>query len=226
MIYTSVDPEEAKEGKEALPARIAAYDRDNEKLWEIAADATGDLILVGNRLYAAGKSSITAVELPQDGQPARIAWSLPVNGEVVRLLAASDRLFAVTLDGRIMAFAEGEAEPKMLTNGLVALKPGPKAMAKAKEILDATGQREGYALWFGIDDSELLEAVALQSDLRIVAVDRDAEKVIRLRPQLGQGWNLRQSHRAPRGNDRELRSPALHRQSGLCESALHVRTQQ
>ena len=183
-IYTSVEGKEATDEAEAVPAMIVAYDRDNKKLWEIAADATGDLILAGNRLYAAGKDSITAVELPKDGESASIAWSLPVDGEVVRLLAASGRLFAVTLDGRIMAFAEGETKPQMITSEPEPLQPGPEAMAKAKEILDATGQREGYALWFGIDNPGLLEAIILQSDLRVVAVDRDAKEVVGLRPRL------------------------------------------
>ena len=184
VLCTAVDAKPVTEDTEAVPATVAAYDRKNKKLWEIAADATGDLILAGNRLYAAGKDSITAIELPKDGEAASIAWSLPVDGEVVRLLAASDRLFAVTLDGRIMAFAQSPGESKTITNETVDLQPGPEAMAKAKEILDATGQREGYALWFGVHDPRLLEAVAVQSDLRIVAVDRDAEKVIRLRRKL------------------------------------------
>ena len=221
VLYTAVDAKAETDKEKATPETIAAYDRSDKKLWEIVADGTGDLILAGNRLYAAGKDSITAIDLPSGGKPAAMAWTLPVDGEVVRLLAASDRLFAVTLDGRIMAFAEGRREPQSLTHepnvlrraadstipsplpaqrnsrgegrvrggklsSAARLKPDTEALGTAKHILDSTDQRQGYALWFGIDNPELLEAVLLHSDLQVVAVDPDARKVAGLRTRFDQ----------------------------------------
>lgn len=186
VLYTAVDAKAATDKEAATPETIAAYDRNDKKLWEIAADGSGDLILAGNRLYAAGKDSITAIDLPLGDKSADIAWSLPVDGEVVRLLAASSRLFAVTLDGRILAFAEGQKEPQLLTHEPSVLEPGADAIGAAKRLLDSAGQREGYALWFGIDNPELLEAVIVHSDLHVVAVDPDARKVAGLRTRFDQ----------------------------------------
>ena len=76
---------------------------------------SGDLIQAGTHLYAAGVDSITAIKLPQDGAEAKVAWSMPSDGQVVRLLAASDRLFAVTLDGRILAYGQEKVDKVLAT---------------------------------------------------------------------------------------------------------------
>jgi outer membrane protein assembly factor BamB len=75
-------------------------------LWEVKADGSGDLIKAGDHLYAAGKNSLSAITLT--GKPA-IAWSLPVKGEVRRLLAANGKLIAVTMDGRIQVYGAGKS---------------------------------------------------------------------------------------------------------------------
>jgi outer membrane protein assembly factor BamB len=153
-------------------------------LWEVEIDASGDLIKAGQRLYVAGTNSVSAVELPtSNGQP-RVVWSHPVKGEVLRLLAANGKLFAVTLDGRIMAFGGEKAEPKTIQPQPRAPQPSRAHVAKAKSILKQSEVDDGYALWFGVDDGQLLQALLLESKLRIVAVDPDAEKVDRLRREL------------------------------------------
>lgn len=185
-LYAAVDAEPATDKKEATPPSVAAFNRDNKILWQIPADATGDLIQAGRRLYAAGKSSLTAIDLPQGDTPARIAWSLPIEGQVVRLLAAADRLFAVTLDGHIMAFGDGNKQSNQIVGKPKAIAPDTKANAAAQSLLDTAGQREGYAVWFGIDDPRLLEAVVIQSDLHVVAIDPDSERIAELRRRFDQ----------------------------------------
>ena len=44
-----------------------------------------------------------------------------------------------------------------------------------------TDSKEGYALWFGVDDGHLLEAMLANSQLHIIAVDPDQQKVDQLR---------------------------------------------
>jgi len=168
------------------PPRIEAYDRNNKLIWHIEADGTGDLIMAGSRLYAAGSQTLSAIELPGENDAASVAWSIPVDGEVLRLVAASDRLFAVTLDGKIMAFGDGNTEPRIVEQQSQTPQPTRKATQDAKTLLETTGEREGYALWFGVDDATLLEAVAAASELHIVAIDPDVQKINRVRRQLDQ----------------------------------------
>ncbi len=174
----------AQEKTSGSPACVFGLDDAKKVLWKIEADGTGDLIRAGKRLYAAGDGAITAIELPQGEQPPKIAWKLPVEGKILRLLAADDRLFAVTLDGRILAFAATTPGTRHLPDQKLKGSPDPGAQARAAELLEMTGSPEGYALWYGLDDFELLLAVAENSSLHIVGVDPDAEIVDRYRRKL------------------------------------------
>ena len=149
------------------------------QLWTISADATGDLIKAGNRLYATGDNSITAIEIGS-GNPT-IAWVIPVNDVVERLVAANGKLFAVTLDGRIMAFGRKEVEPNCILDIPAPAAVSQTSTEEARSILEKTGVSEGYALFYGIGDGDLLEALACNSELNIIAVDEDETIVEEMR---------------------------------------------
>ena len=182
FIFTANAPGE-EDGKK-LPAVIQAFDDQNKLRWQVVADGSGDLIKAGNRLYAAGPDAVLAVDLPRAPDRAKVAWSIPVEGQVLRLVAAADKLFAITLDGRIMAFGAKQNEPKTLADAVVPVEPSAETSQRAARLLDLVDKPQGYALWFGVDDGQLLEAVVAASELHIVGVDPDAEKIDRLRRRL------------------------------------------
>ncbi|MBI4657764.1 MAG: PQQ-binding-like beta-propeller repeat protein [Verrucomicrobia bacterium] len=171
-------------------------------VWELPVDASGDLIKAGPRLYAAGTDTLSAVDLPTGDEQPHVTWSHPVRREVLRLLAAGGRLFAVTLDGRILAFGSENTEPitirsenvgqasslpvdgPSLPSGSSVRRPPESLAAQAKSILKQADTDEGYALWFGVEEDQLLGALALESKFRIIAVDPNEEKVHRLRRRL------------------------------------------
>ena len=162
-------------------------DAPDKKVWEIKVDASGDLVKAGQRLYAAGDGVITAIKLSSGNEVPRAVWSLDVEGQVGRLLAADQRLFAVTLSGRILAFGPREgpsalrpARPKQS----MASSPQQNASRDARTILEETGVREGYALCYGVDDGDLLETLAVDSKLTIIACHPNPETVARLRQRL------------------------------------------
>ena len=157
--------------------RRASEQWKENHLWNLNVDASGDLIKAGNRLYAAGGNTITAVELSDGPETPSVAWTKTVDGTVERLIAANGRLFAVTLDGRIMAFGRKKAKPRTLSDHPVAAGSSGGMTERAIEILGTTGVKEGYALFYGIGDGHLLEALVHNSELNIIAVDPDAEKV-------------------------------------------------
>lgn len=186
--YAANTPGKNKDGTLA-PAAIQAFAADKRTVWQVEADGSGDLIRAGKRLYAAGGGKIVAIDPPEAGQAARIAWTLPVEGRVERLLAAGGMLFAVTREGRIMAFgADRDADQdanqgreKIWSVTPRPLPPPAEAAKRAEQLLGQAETREGYALWFQADDEPLLEAVLAASDLHVVVVDSDAERVARLR---------------------------------------------
>jgi outer membrane protein assembly factor BamB len=153
-------------------------------LWEVKADASGDLIKAGRRLYAAGSNSLTAIEVSPNGRAARVAWTQSLRGGAERLLAANGKLLAVSLDGRIHVFGAEKAKPFTRRDEPKSPQPDAVVVAKAKAILAETDASEGYALWLGVNDGVLLEAVLANSKLYIVGVEPDAAKADALRRRL------------------------------------------
>ncbi|MCC7336760.1 MAG: PQQ-binding-like beta-propeller repeat protein [Pirellulaceae bacterium] len=172
---------------------IRAYGTDEQLKWEIEADGTGDLILAGNKLIAAGGGNITAVRLPTDDKPAEIVFQLPCAERIERLLVASGKLFAVTLDGKLLAFGDSTAadensksEPSELANrdpqtGWDISAADQRAV---KEMLGSS-PAEGFAFWFGSTDSGVARCLATQSPFEQLAmVDSDASRVERMRREM------------------------------------------
>ncbi|MHC4325637.1 MAG: outer membrane protein assembly factor BamB family protein, partial [Planctomycetota bacterium] len=95
------------------------------------------------------------------------------------------KLFVITLEGSLYCFADKKTEPKRY-----ALEPRPLRRRsnqwedKAKQILEMTGQKEGYCLLLGLGRGELLYQLISQSNLHIIALDPDAEKVALMRRKL------------------------------------------
>ena len=168
-------------------ARDAGKDGQKKLAWEVEADGRGDLIQAGSRLYAAGHGSVTIIELAKDPkQRPQIGGSVNVDGEVLRLLAADDRLIAVTLDGRIAVFgADSEALPSVARVPVAE----PAQLNEAEEASVRTlvrniGSDGGYVLWFGADNPRYVTEVLRQTNVRIVAVNDDPRRVEDLRQLL------------------------------------------
>ncbi len=160
---------------------VQARDAKKQLLWEIEADATGDLIKAGNRLYAAGSDSIVALDLDPNGGVPAVTWSYPVKGSVQRLLAANGMLFAVTLEGDLLAFGEHEAVPPLVEQAAFPDESVGTAQSMFEVLLSPFENEEGYALCFGLEDEAVLESLVRRTRFHIVGVDPDPERVAALR---------------------------------------------
>ncbi len=163
-------------------AVLQAIGNDKKVRWEVPVDASGDVIKAGQNLYVAGTNALVSFYLPPDKGKAHLTWSNSVDGRVLRLLAANGKLFAVTLDGRIMAFG---CEDTITPSGTTIARssyPDPSAPTIVRQAgVPASKAPEAYALWFGVDDRAVLESVLRQSKLHIVVVEPDIEKVDKFR---------------------------------------------
>ncbi len=157
-----------------------SLENPKQAVWQLDIDSSGDLIRAGDRIYAAGGGKITALQLKTNADP-QVAWTHDVAGDVQRLIAADNKLLAVTKEGQILAFGSKSVEtaPRKRVTG--TLQPSAAANQKARRILDEANVRDGYALFYGISDEQLLQALVLKSQLKIVAVDPDAETIDKLR---------------------------------------------
>ena len=181
LTYTVTDEETIDRKGKKQKQRVV----EKNKLWEIKVDATGDLIRAGNRLYAAGSMGITAVGLPGLGESAKAAWMLPIKGKILRLLAANGRLFAVTLDGRIMTFgaSAGNASPILRK----AKQPPSKGNTRlARDLLKNADAPSNYVICFGLDDGELIRGLITESELHVVGVDENADVLDQMRREFDQ----------------------------------------
>lgn len=154
--------------------------------WELPAPAAGALLRAGRLLVAAEGGDISAFDLSTT--PPAAAWRVSVEGTVRRLVAADGRLFAVTAEGRLFCLGEGDgpggAQPQPAVSGAAApvtptSSAHPWGMLAAGVPLPA-----GWALVFGADNPEGLEALLSRPGLRVAAVAEQPDTVARLREAL------------------------------------------
>jgi outer membrane protein assembly factor BamB len=141
------------------------------------------LIKAGRRLYLGTAGRVLALDLPLK-EGAKPSWEAKVEGTVASLVAADDRLFAVTREGRIYAFGGQPAEPITHKQPEPPAEPNDGWAAKARIVLEATGGREGYCVAWGVGSGRLITQLARQSRLHILVVERDARKVREFRDRL------------------------------------------
>ena len=149
--------------------------------WKFDVDATASLIKAGHTLIAGGRGVVSMIEL--SGDEPRVSWSAEIEGTAARLIAADERLFVVTLEGRIYAFGAAEVEPTRYATEQQTLSADIEPTALVNAMINSAAVKQGYSLALGLDDGSLIRAIALGSQLQIIAVDPDTEKVARLRRQ-------------------------------------------
>jgi outer membrane protein assembly factor BamB len=136
------------------------------------------MIKAGSRLYFGGPGHVTVLNWDAESKKLSPSWNLSVQGTVVRLVAADDRLFVVTREGLIYCYG-GEK-----TKAVVHARPmdetpkiAPAVKSRIEQILAAAKTRAGYAIIWGLGDGQLTEALVHLSDLHVIAVEPDAGKV-------------------------------------------------
>lgn len=163
---------------------IRAYGLDEKRQWEIEADGSGDLILVGDRLIAAGVGQIVVIQLPTVNQPAEIIQSIPTDKTISRLIAANEKLFAVSIDGQIIAFGSGASEVPPQRPKLRPLDVPEKSKQIAIDLLNA-GDAQGYAFWFGTCTDKKALMLAFASPFsQFAIVDADSTEIDAMRRTL------------------------------------------
>lgn len=199
-IYTSATTEKGEQLVRAVGT--------SEKIhWELKADASGDLIKAGDHLYAAGKSTLTAIALPPGDAAPRIAWSQPIEGSVQRLLAANGKLIAVTLDGRVLVYGGGKADANIVAKSPTQLHPSPTAVAKAQQLLKQADTNIGHVLCYDSSDLDLIDALITGSSMQITVIESDASKIDALRRRFDASGHLGKRVSVQQGDPTSFRAP-------------------
>lgn len=174
-------------------------DRKGEKAkvskWSITevgktgAAALTALVKAGPRLYAGSEGRVIAFSPPSAGNSEqKAAWEESIVGTPVSLIAADDRLFVVTLEGRIYCFGAASAAPGLpQTHSLAAKVIEIDAMVREGAALKPTpsgGVNEGYCVVFGAGNGGYVRALVGQSNLRVIVVEPNVTLANSLRSQL------------------------------------------
>ncbi len=108
-----------------------------------------------------------------------------IEGDVFYKLAARDRLFVATDDGKIYCFGPEQIEPVRHELEVTPLKARSSDWAEtAQQLLDRLGESEGYALMLGGGSGDLLRELLVRSQLHVVVAEADSQRVRELRDEL------------------------------------------
>jgi outer membrane protein assembly factor BamB len=151
--------------------------------WQTPCAAAEALIVASDLLIAGGVDEVVAVR-STDGE---VVWRTKVDGKAKGLAVADDKLFVSTDKGLLYTFSAATTAAPVQNEPVSA-----PVVASAKQDLGnwlATqaklGDRPGFAMVLGLNDGQLLSALAKATKLTIYGIDPDAGKVARLRQTLG-----------------------------------------
>ncbi len=170
-----------------------------QDLWKLdLPEAPGRLFLkAGSRFYAAKEGEAAAIEVDPQAEKAEIAWRSTFDGAPWTMLAAADRLFVVTVEGRIYCFGadERQVETYHAPPELQAVEPGDNndvdPFARfAGQLVSEAGAAGGYCVLFGQATTALAEYLTCPPEpetlpkMRVIAIHPDEEKVDAARRKL------------------------------------------
>lgn len=142
------------------------------------------LLMAGELVYVAGKDRLAAYPIaPPAGTepPLEPVWSVPFNDTVASMLAADDKLFVVTISGRIHCYGAEAVSPAPPVVASEADTPTPDAVPEfVADIAQTVPLAGGYAVVAGAEEALVKELIA-QTKYRLVVIDPDAGRVEQLR---------------------------------------------
>ncbi len=156
-------------------------------LWKSPCDNIESLILVGDKLVAGGNESVAAYDT-QSGQE---VWRGNVTGRACGLAAAHGQLLVSTDRGAIHCFSPAATSGSVVEAESVE-KLAPPASPSAQEthrrlaecVLRSSPTDQGFCLIIGESAGELAIAVAQQSRMEVIVVQRDPADAAATRRQL------------------------------------------
>ena len=173
-----------RRGSDVQRDRVAAaWQWANEHV--VQADQPFQLLIkAGNRLFGSRGSTLFAVEVPTDndnGEPS-LSWLSTIEGHPHTMVAADDKLFVVTREGRLLCYSGERSETQSFALAFdQPAAPNEAATSTAEKLLRKVNDPTGYCLVLGIESGHLIMELARQSNMRIIAVDARPEKVAALR---------------------------------------------
>lgn len=158
-----------------------------QSAWQVKASHNA-LLLAGNQLYIGSEQKVARYAVSEE-EP-QSTWQAEIDGTAWSLVAADDKLFAVTEAGKLYCFgaAAGDAEHHEQPRKEMPPSP-PKVVADVESLLEQARTREGYALVFGLESGQTVAELVRQSNYHVIVIDPRADRVQQLRRTMqAAGW--------------------------------------
>ncbi|MHC4172540.1 MAG: outer membrane protein assembly factor BamB family protein [Planctomycetota bacterium] len=154
--------------------------------WRYSRKGLRSMILAGNVVFAGGEGFVVGVNSKTGEQ----VWKSDVNGAAVGLAASGGRLVVSSDKGPIYCFsgtkvtAAKEIRPEIKTDPYPNDSLTETYKAAAEKILAESGVKKGYALVLDCGQGRLAYELAKRTELKIVGLERDPEKLAAARKNL------------------------------------------
>jgi outer membrane protein assembly factor BamB len=149
---------------------------------QASVPATTTLLATPQMLYGAGPGWVYALPLPLPAEPAASAWEARIEGTPIHLAHSGRRLFVSTREGRLYAFAPGEAKILRHRDEITPLPAtAPAQVELARRVLETSNVREGYAVIWGGGTGGLASELLQRTALRLIVVEPDPRRADALR---------------------------------------------
>ncbi len=147
------------------------------------------LLAAGDKLVCSARKGLEILDVSKREAPPQVAATVSVDGRLADVIAAHGRLLVLTDDNVLHCYGETEAadpaQPVAADNQSAPTDPAAPAWRdRAGDIVRTTDQREGYCFVWGLRDGGLVLELLRQTEMHVVAVDADAEKIAALRAKL------------------------------------------
>lgn len=162
--------------------------------------------VVGNQLYTAEGGRIARFTIPSVKPEAKEAvnakqaanWSAKIDGDVWTVLAADDRLFVVTTDGRILCFgnerrpttrfgltrAKSQASARGAAAKMVASVMGACSLDRRSPKSENSTRDPAFVAVMGIDSSGFIRGLVNQANVHAVVIDPSVKRVDAFRREM------------------------------------------
>ncbi|MCA9414759.1 MAG: PQQ-like beta-propeller repeat protein, partial [Candidatus Omnitrophica bacterium] len=154
--------------------------------WELKKPINRVFFKAGEMIYCGTNGMIAAVRTPEprtgvsEGEATLTEdfdWKAEIDRDPFSAIAADNKLFVVTKEGRLLCFGDKGGDPVVHSKPEPNLKLTDDWNARAKELLDGAGPGEGFAVLLGIGTGNLAEALVEQSNLDVIVFEPDLAKV-------------------------------------------------
>lgn len=141
--------------------------------------------LAGERLYATSENSIFAYDLPEFNKEIKIPkliWKLDTTGTLAEIIPADNKLFAITLEGELICFADDKTTPLKEPLLFETAIPFDEISSTREDlVLLTTDKYKGYAIVLGVGTGGMAEQLTRKTELSIIVIERDLALVEKFR---------------------------------------------